>query len=83
MCHALLNTCIVNPNIDALGPYLGFQSTEVISHTLAKTTQMSKAIYRYPFDATLNAAFLKLIGYASKKGSKKEYNFCIKVSENA
>ena len=51
MCPALVlvtTARIVNPNIDALRPYLGFQSTEVISHTLATTTQMAKTIYRYP-----------------------------------
>ena len=59
MCHALLTTRIlVNPNIDALKPYLvGFQSTEVISHTLANTTQMAKAIHRYPLRRHIRSRF--------------------------
>ena len=58
--HAHLTTKLVLPDLVALQPYLGFQSLDVIRHTLANTTQLAKAFYRFPLRRHVKARFPQL-----------------------
>ncbi len=58
--HLHLVTKRIPQDLLKLQPYLGFQSLEVIQHTLEKTTQLAKSFYRSPLRRHLKARFPQL-----------------------